>query len=337
MSFAPVGILGSGMITGVGLDAEASCAAIRGRIDGFRESVFVSANGDPLVSAEIPRDDLGWGADRLASLLAIVLRQCVDQVPDTDTATIPVLVCLPEEDRPGRLQDLGNPLFHRACELLGAAFHAESRLLPHGRVAGAMALFAASDLLRQGAFDYVIVAGVDSYLNAVTLRHYFDEFRLLAPERSNGFIPGEAAGAILIGSPGLGGIECRALGFAMEPTPISESQPLRGDGLHAAITEALQAAQCDWESINLRIADVSGEHYRFREAAIAMMRSLRTHKEELDMWHPADCIGEIGAAALPVMLGVALDAKQKGYAPEGHILLHLSNDDGRRAAMVLSQ
>ena len=58
-------------------------------------------------------------------------------------------------------------------------------------------------------------------------------------------------------------------------------------------------------------------------------------KEEFDIWHPADCIGEVGAAALPCMLGVALFAARKAYAPGANILCHLGNDDGKRAALVL--
>ena len=59
-------------------------------------------------------------------------------------------------------------------------------------------------------------------------------------------------------------------------------------------------------------------------------------KEEFDIWHPADCIGEVGAAALPCMLGVALYAMRKRYAPGPAVLAHLGNDDGKRVALVLA-
>ena len=53
------------------------------------------------------------------------------------------------------------------------------------------------------------------------------------------------------------------------------------------------------------------------------------------MWHPADCIGETGAASLPGMLAVALVAARKGYAAGDPVLVHSGNDDGRRAAIVV--
>ena len=51
MSARPVAILGCGMMTGVGLTAEASCAAIRARLDNFRETRFIASGGDWIIGA----------------------------------------------------------------------------------------------------------------------------------------------------------------------------------------------------------------------------------------------------------------------------------------------
>ena len=50
-----------------------------------------------------------------------------------------------------------------------------------------------------------MICGVDSYLTALTIAHYLAERRLLTPDNPNGFIPGEAAAAILCARPGTGG------------------------------------------------------------------------------------------------------------------------------------
>jgi 3-oxoacyl-[acyl-carrier-protein] synthase-1 len=88
--------------------------------------------------------------------------------------------------------------------------------------------------------------------------------------------------------------------------------------------------------LDYRITDIGGEQYQFKEAALALSRLLRVRKEEFDIWHPADCIGEVGAASLPCMLGVVLYAAQKGYAPGPRPLAHLGNDDGKRVALALA-
>ena len=73
---------------------------------------------------------------------------------------------------------------------------------------------------------------------AATLAAYDREDRLLRADNSNGFIPGEAAGAVLLaawreGSPAP--LLCAALGFAREPAPLGSGKPLRADGLVQAI------------------------------------------------------------------------------------------------------
>lgn len=59
-------------------------------------------------------------------------------------------------------------------------------------------------------------------------------------------------------------------------------------------------------------------------------------KEFFHIWHPADCIGEVGAAIGPAMLVVTLAASRKAYGDGPNILCHLGNDAGQRAAALLS-
>ncbi len=101
-----------------------------------------------------------------------------------------------------------------------------------------------------------------------------------------------------------------------------------------AITVALGDAGLTLGDMDYRLTDLSGEQYGFKEADLAITRTLREHKEAFDIWHPADSIGEVGAAALPCMLGVALAAAEKGFDPGPSVLCHLGNDDGARAALV---
>lgn len=335
MSFRPVMILACGMTTAVGLTAPASCAAIRARLDNFRETRFMARGGEWIVGAEVPLEEPWRGVPRLARLLAGPLGECLSACSDVHPSTIPVLLCLAEEDRPGRLDGLGNPLFHEACALLGVRFHEASRLFPQGRVAGASALYTASRLIHEQGFARVIVAGVDTYLVAATLRAFDERDRLLTPANSNGFIPGEAGAAVLVGAAGEG-LAVRGMGFAVEQATIESEEPLRADGLTAAYRQALEAAGCEMHQIDYRIADISGEQYGFKEAALALAKTIRSRKEFQDIWHPADCIGETGAAALPCCLGVAYWAARKGYAPGPLVLAQASNDDGRRAALTLS-
>jgi 3-oxoacyl-[acyl-carrier-protein] synthase I len=337
VSTPPLGILGCGMMTGVGLTAEASCTAIRCAIDNFQETRFIDGGGEWIIGSEVPLEEPWRGIPKLARLLAGPLRECLDLIPDVPPEGIPVLLCVAEEDRPGRLEGLGDPLFFETCELLGVRFHEKSRVIAQGRVGGAVALHHASRLIYEEGFRHVIVAGVDSYLVAGTLDAYEERERLLTPDNSDGFIPGEAGGALLVVPPGAGkGLVCLGMGFAVEPATIESEEPVRADGLTKAISDALTAAGLSMGDLDYRITDIGGEQYQFNEAALAEARLLRQHKEEFDIWHPADCIGEVGAASLPCILGVTIHASGKGYACGPRAIAHLGNDDGKRAALVLS-
>ncbi|MCI3953284.1 MAG: hypothetical protein K0R53_2783 [Burkholderiales bacterium] len=87
-----------------------------------------------------------------------------------------------------------------------------------------------------------------------------------------------------------------------------------------------------------RLTDLSGEHYKFKEAAFVVGRLDSGDREgAFEIWHPIEYLGHIGAAVLPCLLAQAMHAGQEGYAPGPIALCHVGNDDGERAAFVVSQ
>jgi 3-oxoacyl-[acyl-carrier-protein] synthase-1 len=87
--------------------------------------------------------------------------------------------------------------------------------------------------------------------------------------------------------------------------------------------------------VDYRLADIAGDQYAFKEAALALQRTMRVRKEAFYLWHPADCVGRVGAASVPLSIGVALAAASKSYAPGPGALCHFTDDDGVRAAVIL--
>ena len=116
---------------------------------------------------------------------------------------------------------------------------------------------------------------------------------------------------------------------------MESDETLRGDGL----VEAIRALQGDGgvtlDDADYRYTDCNGEQYGFKEDRLGIIRTRRTLKARFDHLHPADCIGEVGAAVVPCVLGMALAAARKGYAPGKDVLCHFGNDAGERAAMLL--
>jgi 3-oxoacyl-[acyl-carrier-protein] synthase-1 len=202
-------------------------------------------------------------------------------------------------------------------------------------VSATVALLQARKFLYESDATAVLIVAADSLLTWPTLKVFEQRERLLTNRNSNGFVPGEAASAAVISRSATGThLSIAGLGFGTEPAGIETEEPLRADGLSRAIAQALQDAGCEMHDMDFRITDISGEQYYFKEAALALSRTLRRRKEQFDIWHPAECIGEVGCAIGPALLAVAEASSRKAYAPGPAILVHASNDGGQRSAIV---
>lgn len=329
-------IVSTGMSTGVGLSAPASCAAIRAGITGFAETKFIDQGGKWILGSQVPLPEPERGTAKLVQLAASAVREALAGIANPPIDKIPLLLGVSEPTRPGRLADLDDSILARVESQLGLRFHQESRVIAQGRMSGITGIQVARSAILDAGFPYCLIAGVDSYLVAATLASLESRFRLLTSQNPNGFIPGEAAAAVMVGPPDRSaGLNISGIGSGSEPASIESGEPLRAEGLVQAVKSALADSGLGWANLDYRITDLNGEQYFFREATLAMTRLLRTRKEEFDLWHTADCIGEIGAAAVPCALSVAFDAAAKGYAPGRGVLCHFSCDGSERAVVIL--
>jgi 3-oxoacyl-[acyl-carrier-protein] synthase-1 len=339
MSSFPLAITGTGMVTGVGLNAPASCAAIRCALDNFQETRFMDKGGEWIMGCEIPLEQPWRGKTKLIKMAAAAINECLTnnkQIVPNDT---PLLLCLSEHERKGRVIDDDNQFFLDLQTELGVEFHEKSRVIARGHVAVAIALKHARELLQEGNIKQVLIAATDSLLVAPTLAHYEENERLLTSQNSNGFIPGEAGAALVVEPVHVKQehqLICHGLGFGVEKAHVESEEPLRADGLTAAIKESLMDADCGESILQFKITDISGEQYHFKESSLAFSRIDRTKREEFDIWHPADCIGEVGAPIGAIMLAVLKSACEKDYSKGNHILAHLGNDDGKRSSMIFA-
>jgi len=336
MSAMPLAILQTGLVTSVGLSAPAACAAIRAGLTNPTETRYISPTGGWIMAHQVSLDEAWRGRQKLVRMASFAIEEALEKLPREEWGRLPLLLCIAEHARPGRTEGLDDRLLAEIEHDLGVRFAEQSAVFPHGRVSVAVALMQARKLVERGSVPYVLIAATDSLVSWPTLYAYQSRDRPLTTENSDGFIAGEGAGAVLVGRPDQSsGLLCRGIGFATEASHVDSESPLRADGLVQAISNAVTDAGCAFHDLDFRIADLSGEQYYFKEAALAMSRLLRVRKPEFDIWHPADCIGEAGAVAGAACIAVAAAAFRKGYSPGPRVLLHASSDAGERTAAVL--
>jgi 3-oxoacyl-[acyl-carrier-protein] synthase-1 len=337
----PLGIVSTGMVTAVGLDAASSCAAMRARLDGFQETRFLGLGGQWLVGAPVPLPRTWIGQKRMVHLAAGAVVDALAAAPGAE-ADLALILCLAEGTRPGRPVTDPEAFLRDLAAIVGLPSRTRTHLIAHGRPSGFVALDRAGRLLAGGTAGHVLILGVDSYLTVTSIAHYLAARRILGPGNANGFIPGEAAAAILVGP--TGGLRLTGLGLAREPAFLYNGLdvdgahlPLRGDGMTAAYSAALTAADVDLAHVEYRISDLIGEQFFFKQAALASLRLERVRSAFQDLWSPGENLGNVGAAVVPIMLGMALTAAAKGYAPGSPLLIEASGDDGACGAAVLHE
>ncbi len=336
MNPLPLAILKTGLMTAVGADAPSSCAAFRSKLTNPTPTHFMDSTGEWIVAHQVAFEEHEGDLQKLARMGAIVIDEAMSEIPRNEWPEVPVLLCVAEKQRPGRLEGLDDRLFDGIQEILDVRFAKPSAVVAHGRVGVAVAMARAREILQTGSARRVLILGVDSLLLWKTLMQYDRVDRLLRQDNSNGFIPGEGAGALLVGEPaGQAALLCTGVGFGREAAHIESEDPLRAEGLSIAIRGALAEAGLAMHDFDYRITDLSGEQYYFKEASLALSRTLRRRKEEFDLWHPAECTGEAGALAGAAIIALADSACRNSYGKGPNVIVHLSNDAGHRAALSM--
>jgi 3-oxoacyl-[acyl-carrier-protein] synthase-1 len=352
-------VLGHSMLTAVGDDGATTCAALRAGVSGVRQSPLWDLTSGRGLRVARPQVRQWWaGPTLLAAIAAPVVERCLERaralglLPGRDgqvgdAAGLPILVILPPLERPARASQLERIVLDGLATRLGRPLPSGSGIVAGGRTGISGALRAALDLLARPGTRGCVIVGVESFLTQPVVDHYIRAGRLLCGGNSNGFIPGEAASAVLVGRAGAVAADellITGLGQGREASGDggSAQAPVRGDGLTAAVRDALKDSGIVFHDLNFSISDHNGESFKFKEAAIAAQRldrlpldgRTRRPRGFMETWHPADCLGEVGSAVFPLLLGWAFEAGRKGYAPSAHVLLHAGEDNGERVAVV---
>jgi 3-oxoacyl-[acyl-carrier-protein] synthase-1 len=347
MSGASMMVASAGLCCSLGYQLDAAVWAMRANMDHFQESAFFCRNGHAIPVASLP-DDV-FGQERLQRWVDYAVSDCARGLPGLpallDVDRTAVIVLGPHASRPHADQAVCRTLAQDAMARLAGGTEAPPAgqrthritVLMEGRAGLGSALQLAARYLASEEAAQVLLIGVDSYLSAADINAGLNERRLFVKDNSNGFMPGEAAAAVVLrrGRRGEAGMHVGGVGIAAEEGRYDGSVPSRAKGLTEAVRAACRQAQIDPGQLAFRASDQNGEQFYAREAANAMARVM-FGKPRLAHLTIADKVGEVGAAAGTALLAwLWRDLADAEFSPGSNGIIHLAGDDGVRCAVAL--
>jgi 3-oxoacyl-[acyl-carrier-protein] synthase-1 len=347
ISRSPGAILALGMVTPLGHGADATCAGLRAGLTRFAELPGIEVEGAPVIGAAVRGvTDGTLGLGRFVRLAAGAFRDLIDgaALTERELATAGVYLALPSEDRFGLDPRLGETIARRIgewCEVSG--LDAKTRVFPAGHAGVVIALVEAMKDLESRRIGRAVVGGVDSLVEPGTVAHYHERGRLKHGDRPVGVMPGEAAAFFLVeplaaaearGAAILATIEAPAT--AVEPVTVDKDGVCDASGLTDAARRTLGALPDGGASTGLVIGDLNGEPYRSEEYGYLVTRALSgVVQTPFRLWHPADAIGDTGAASAAVSIAAGARALARGYARTSDVLIFASSEAGLRGTVFL--
>lgn len=334
MSSQPMNIAATGMCCALGYSAPSAIAAIRAGMDHFRETDFIDNTGKALLGSQLYQVNI-WGSERLIWMFEHAVKECLTSSKELRFQTSHLILVLPESNRPGATPTAIKALCEHALTYPFAKTH-----LFYGKAGIGPALMAARMQLYKGNCHNVLIVGVDSYFTPQTITHYLEAGRLMAQDNTDGFIPGEGCGAVLLQKATKG---CKStwiigIGVETEPATILQTQnKMMARGLSAAIRQASADSGLHLSDSVFHMSDISGESFYFREAALAITRCMDRKIPDYPHLLLASTLGETGAACGPLMLAFLSNRMADDSGPGQCGLLHFSADEGLRVAIMIKQ
>ncbi|UCC71417.1 MAG: hypothetical protein JSV86_13605 [Gemmatimonadota bacterium] len=337
------------MISAVGLTAKETATSVRSTTMRFTEASFLDHRFEPFTVAEIPADGLPQLDDavekdgltsREARLLRIgtaALVECVESVP-VGATPLALMLSLPELQTTEPLEPMS--FLRRFEQQSRVAIDLSASQATHtGRAGGLIAIGKAIQTIAKAQADFVVAGGIDSYLDPYILGTLDLNQRINSTANLDGFIPGEAAAFLLLAnaakaeSAGLTPVAfISAVAEGFEVGHIESEEPYRGEGLAAVFQKLTEAGAAP--AISDVYSSMNGESHWAKEWGVAFLRTSSAFAPEHGMHHPADCLGDLGAACGPLMAGLAALGIRDGYRGSP-TLVYGSSDKGARAALIL--
>jgi 3-oxoacyl-[acyl-carrier-protein] synthase-1 len=340
-------IVSAGARSSLGLDLTQTAFLLRTGVPAIAAAPLVDPEGEQVTMGFDPTlDPYSIGEERAAQLAAPALREALAPLGDAaSTLSAELLLCLDGgppplrgEAAPGAL--LASRVHTRARELFpGIAL----QLCARGPAGPAFALPKSLDALASRHIDLLVLGGVHSDYDPAIVRSLAERGRLFTPKNLDAILLGEAAAFVVLTREEVArrvglrpSARLCAVGSAMEAArPDNDASAFEATGLTAAVRGATEELAEEQLKAGWAFSDHSFELRRIHEWQAMITRTHARWGAPYYVESPAQRLGNLGAAALPLSIALATEGWKRGHAPSGIAVAFAGSDTGERGAISL--
>jgi 3-oxoacyl-[acyl-carrier-protein] synthase-1 len=338
-------VTGVGILGPVGLTASVAMHSVRTGISRLSVQPFPDRAKSWIVGSRIPAWVPYLRARRLEAFASRAFAQAWQQATLGQVrgrVSQPAIVLgAPEAIRPGYKFPTSEAVSRRWANGLGIGSVGPCEIVAAGACSAQRALQRAAQLIQSGAARVCAIGVADTQLHIRVTRWHEDNYRLKCSYLTDGLMPGEAACFLIVENESAATSRgARVLAQIVstevqtECATILSDNPNTAMGLTTAVRTALGEAGTIAPEVGFVWSDLNGESYRAREWAFVEVRlGFQTHTE---LFHPADCHGDVGAATDALLLGLAVQAQATGWARGKPALVFSGSEGGIRAATIVA-
>ena len=339
------GLLDAEAVTSLGETAAETALLLRAGIGNVQAGDFVDGTGHRVMLCASPAlpPDLP-GPDRMLALaghcLSVLHERAGAQAVSRREGQAPVILLgLPERFAEGELALLLNEAGRRFVQALRERLprawgDATIESFPYGRAAGALAMRRAVQCV--GGDREVLWGGVDTLVDWDVIQSLERDDRLVTAENVDGIRPGEAAAFVSLGPASRGDLALLGLGLGREPCPVGSETPCMSEGLSLALDSAVEPLRAAQARCHLWWLDTSHESYATQEVQRMVARFGDVLGTDSEFQMPLKELGDVGAAALPLLAALAREWWKQGVARDDIAVLTGCSDAGGRGALLLA-
>lgn len=348
MDTTKIAVTGVGMISPVGLNAIQSCASINAGLTRKQEmsEIYYCMADDPdfedgteLVAAPIAylnhmRGKYASPAEWLAYIAGKGFSDLMESTDfnDNNFSETGLFISLPPKvtEKSSEMQEEFIYHFHNMIE---------KDIFPYEEYcfAGNTGVFSmiesAGKKLNDGTIKYAIIGGVESCLFPGWLEELDEDYRIKSERNIDGYTPGEAAAFLLLEQANNTQAENRNL--CLIDRIASEKNLDTSIPKGSVLVELIRKILKDTTKPPVIFCDLNGESKRMQEWGYVKTTLGDKLGNPVLIEHPANIIGDTGAASGAVLIIMSIYFLQKKYEKQGAAIIFTASDNDERSVIFL--